>query len=152
MKNFKFSTLVTLFLVVGMSIFTSCGKDDNTGANDGDKDNLVGKFELTIDGKKETGTKVGNIGVAAINTRTISAENDNIILSVIMEESEFKVGRTIDMESSASLLTIKGSASALIQSGELKIVSKTKVELTNCVFYDMGSQHKYKVSGYISSK
>jgi len=140
-------------LVVGMSIFTSCGKDDNTGANDGDKDNQVGKFELTIDGKKVTGTKVVNMGAATINTRTISAENDNVILSVIMEESEFKVGRTIDMESLASSLTMKKeSVSALIQSGELKIVSKTKVELNNCVFIDMGSGHKIKVSGYISSK
>ena len=74
MKNLKLRTLVSMFLVVGMSMITSCGK----GTDVSDKDE-VGKFELTIDGKKETGTKVFN--GAAIGLRTITAENGSMVIS-----------------------------------------------------------------------
>ncbi|MCK5906772.1 MAG: hypothetical protein KAG37_04235, partial [Flavobacteriales bacterium] len=89
MKNLKLSTLVSLFLIVGMTTFTSCGKDTDVS----DKDE-VGKFELTIDGKKETGTKVFN--GAAIGIRTFSAENKNIDLGILLDEDKFKSGATLD--------------------------------------------------------
>jgi len=153
MKNLKFSTLITLFLVVGMSMFTSCGKD-STDVSDKDE---VGKFEITIDGKKETGTKVFN--AAAMGVRTISAENKNIILSLLFNESDFKSGRTIDFseeDNDELLSTLKRQDKvAIIKRGTVKIVSKSKIEFKNCVFSEMSANGEMKdiaVSGYISSK
>jgi hypothetical protein len=147
MKKFKFNALVSMFLIVGMSMTTSCGK----GTDVSDKDE-VGKFELTVDGKTETGTKVFN--GAAIGIRTISAKNANIDLGILLNEDDFKAGKVFN-ETGSSLSTLKlGDAVAIIKSGTIKVVSKSKIELTNCIFqeYIESGTKDIKVSGYISSK
>ena len=147
MKKFKFNALVSMFLIVGMSMTTSCGK----GTDVSDKDE-VGKFELTVDGKTETGTKVFN--GAAIGIRTISAKNANIDLGILLNEDDFKAGKVFN-ETGSSLSTLKlGDAVAIIKSGTIKVVSKSKIELTNCIFseYTASGTKDIKVSGYISSK
>ena len=147
MEKLKINALVVILLIVGMSMTTSCGKGTDT--SDGDE---VGKFELTVDGKKETGTKVFN--AAAIGIRTISAENSNIDLGIILDEDDFKAGHVFD-ETGSSLSTLKrGDAVAIIKSGSIKVVSKSKIELINCIFseYTGDGMKDIKVSGYISSK
>ena len=147
MKNLKLSTLVSLFLIVGMTTFTSCGK----GTDVSDKDE-VGKFELTIDGKKETGTKVFN--GAAIGIRTISAENDNIEFGILINEDDFKAGTSIDVDG-LSCYIVKGDKTALSSTGSVKVVSKSKIEIKDGVFvgYDNeGGTFNITVSGYVSSK
>jgi len=146
MKNLKLSTLVSLFLIVGMNMVTSCGKDTDVS----DKDE-VGKFELTIDGKKETGTEVFN--GAAIGIRTFSAKNSRIELGILLDEDKFKAGATLDV--SAICYLNRGGKVALATSGKIKIVSKSRIELSNVIFaeYDnVGNATDITVSGYISSK
>ena len=145
MKNLKISTLISLFLIIGMTTFTSCGKDTDVS----DKDE-VGKFELTIDGKKETGTKVFN--GAAIGIRTFSAENSNIDLGILLDEDKFKAGATLDIGTMCYLN--RGDKVAMAVSGKIKVVSKSKIEFSNTVFgeYDNeGNVTNITVSGYISS-
>ena len=142
MKNLKFRTVVSMFLIVGMSMVTSCGKDTDVS----DKDE-VGKFELTIDGKKETGTKVFN--GAAMGIRTISAENSNIELGILFNEEDFKSGATLNIGAMCYLNI--GEKVAMAKSGKVKVVSTSKIEFSDCIF-TQGGGGDIKVSGYISSK
>ena len=147
MKNLKLRILVSMFLFVGMNMVISCGK----GTDVSDKDE-VGKFELTIDGKKETGTKVFN--GAAMEIRTISAENKNMIISFLFNEDDFKSGSTLELTDALSTLK-RGDKVAIFKTGKVKIVSKSKIELINCIFSEMNNEGGLKdvaVSGYISSK
>ena len=147
MKNLKLRSLVSMFLIVGMTAFTSCGKDT---VDVSDKDE-VGTFSLTIDGTKEEGTKVFN--GAAIGIRTISAENSNIELGILLSEEEFKDGASLEIGSMCYLK--RGEKTAMAKSGKIKVIGTYKIEFSNAIFteYDKdGNTIDIAVSGYISSK
>ena len=148
MKNLKSNLLVSLFLIIGVATLSSCGK----GTDLSDKDN-IGKFELTINGVKETGTKVFN--GAALELRTINAENDEIVLAVIINENNFKAGAEITEALSTLKLKKEEEASYILGTGVIKVISKSKIEFKNCVFAGVdkdGNPATKTVNGYISSK
>lgn len=145
MKNLKLNSLVSMFLIVGMTAFTSCGKD---GTDVSDKDE-VGKFELTIDGKKETGTEVFNGAVSDL--RTISAKNSSIEMGMLFDENKFVAGRVLEGDDAPLTTLVIGTESSIMMSGKVKVVSKSKVELIDCKFGDLITE-KVTVTGYISSK
>lgn len=138
---------VSAFVAFTISFTTSCGND---GTDISDKDEK-GQFELTIDGQKETGTTVFN--GAAVGIRTISAENSNIEIGILIDEDQFKSGAILDIGSMCYIE--RGTKTALSASGKIKVVSTSKIEFSNAVFteYDNeGSSKEISVSGYISSK
>ncbi len=147
MKNLKLHSLVSMFLIVGMTAFTSCGKDS---IDVSDKDEK-GTFSLMIDGTKEEGTIVFN--GAAIGIRTISAENSNIELGILLNEEEFKSGALLDIGTMCYLAM--GTRTALAKSGKVKVVSTSRIEFSNAIFTeydDEGKTSDISVSGFISSK
>ena len=148
MKNLKLTSLISMFLIVGMSMVTSCGKITGTDVSDSDE---VGKFELTIDGKKETGTKV--FTGAVIGIRTVSAENEDMTIAFLFDESEFTSGNSIE-NSSLSTIERKDKPGGIMTSGKIKVISKSKIELIDVIFTETGesSVELVKVSGFISSK
>lgn len=148
MKNLKLRFVsLTLFLAVTTIMTTSCG----SGTDVSDKDE-VGTFELTIDGKKETGTKVFN--GAAIGIRTISAENSNIDLGILFNEDDFKSGATLDASKAALSSLTTSDMTYIITSGSIKVISTSKIQLNDCVFIGYGKveENSVTVSGFISSK
>jgi len=148
MKNLKLTSLISMFLIVGMSMVTSCGKITGTDVSDSDE---VGEFELTIDGKKETGTKV--FTGAVIGIRTVSAENENMKIAFLFDESEFTSGNSIE-NSSLSTIERKDKPGGIMTAGKIKVISRSKIELIDVIFTETGesSVELVKVSGYISSK
>jgi len=148
MKNLKSNLLVSLFLIIGVATLSSCGK--GTDLSDKDK---VGKFELTINGVKETGTNV--FTGAALELRTISADNGDIYLTVLINENDFNAGSEITGALSTLKITKEDGASYLLGTGVIKVISKSKIEFKNCVFAGAdkdGNPAIKTVNGYISSK
>lgn len=148
MKNLKLHSIVTMFLIVGMTAFTSCGKDS---VDISDKDE-VGTFSLTVNGAKEEGTNV--FSGAVVGIRTISAKNSNIELGILINEAEFKAGTSIDLAGSSCYIKL-GDKTALSSAGNVKVVSTSKIEINNALFVgygDEGDTFDVTVSGYISSK
>lgn len=148
MRNFKLRmAVISLLLAFTTTFTTSCGKD-NTDVSDTDE---KGTFSLTIDGTKQEGTKV--FSGAAIGIRTISAENSSIELGILLDEEKFVSGATFELVGGMSYLNI-GSIGAMPKSGTIKVVSTSKIELSNCVFtqYTAQTSTDISVSGYISSK
>ncbi len=148
MKNLKSNLLVSLFLIIGTATLSSCGE----GTDLSDKD-TIGEFELTIDGVKESGTNVFN--GAALELRTINAENNEIVLSVLINENDFKAGAEITGALSTLNLKNEEEASYILGTGVIKVISVSKIEFKNCVFAGIdkdGNPTAKTVNGYISSK
>lgn len=144
MKNSKLRIgLAAVILLFTVSLITSCGKTD---VSDGDE---KGKFELTVDGKKQEGTIVFN--GAALGLRTISAENSEIDFGILLNETDYKAGATFDLVSGLAYISI-GNTTALSKSGTIKVISISRIEIKNGVFYDAQNDKDIAVAGYISSK
>lgn len=145
MRNTKLRIgLAMLVVLFSTTLLTSCGKTDTS---DGDE---KGKFSLTIDGTKQEGTEVFN--AATIGIRTISAKNSSIDLGILLTEEDYKAGATFNLSTSSLSYLKVGEATALPKSGTIKVVSISKIEINNSIFYDAQNDKDITVTGYISSK
>lgn len=146
MKNSRIRFAIIAIMISFTTVITSCGKDDNDLSDKDEK----GKFSLTIDGKKQEGTKVFN--GAAIGIRTISAENSDIEMGLLFNEDDFNAGNSIALQGSMSYIKI-GETAAMPRSGTIKVISKSKIEIDGIFFQQTATSSKeIKVKGYISSK
>jgi hypothetical protein len=136
-------------------VFASCSKDDDIDL--GDLDNK-GKFELTISGKKYSGTEVASMALAG--KRSLIAKNDKVKLSVMMDESNFKSSKSFDLSGSDVTLTLEMDVdndglldTYMSGKGTFKVSSSSKVEV-NGTFYKNGvsSSKSCTVVGYASTK
>ena len=146
MKNSKLRVgLAAVILLFTVSLITSCG--DGTDVSDSDE---KGKFSLTIDGTKYEGTEVFN--GAAIGIRTLSAKNSSMEMGILLNETDYKAGATFDLSTNSMSFIKVGETASLPKSGTIKVVSISKIEILNGVFYDAQNDKDITVTGYISSK
>jgi len=144
MKNTKLRIgLAMLVVLVSTTLFTSCGKTDTSDSDE------KGKFSLTIDGTIEEGTEVFN--AAAIGIRTITAKNATIDLGILLNEDDYKAGATFDLATNSMSYLKAGNKTGLPKSGTIKVVSISRIEIINGVFYDVANDADITITGYISS-
>ncbi|GEM_PF-6757271 len=147
---YKILPLVFMFVV-----FASCSKDDDIDLGDLDG---KGKFELTISGKKYSGTEVASMALSG--KRSLIAKNNDVKFSVMIDESNFKSSKSFDLNGSDVSLTLEMDLdndgivdTYMARKGTFKVVSQSKVEV-NGTFYKNGvsTSKSCSVVGYASTK
>ena len=150
-------TILAVMLVVVSALFsTSCKKSDLVDISDSDQ---VGKFEITMDGKKYTGTEVFSGAVMAI--RTINAKALPFEFNLLCDNTNFSGGGLYKLgQGDATIVTISLGVNNDGQEilyygleGSVKIISDSKIEINGSFYSDMlATNVAHKVTGSVSSK
>ena len=149
MKFLKLQSLfLPLLLIIGITTMSSCSKDADS--NEGHK----GTFSITINGTEHKGSTVDY--ATAVGITTISAEKSSFVIAIIINDDKFKVGSTLNVEdilSTLNVIDLEGleKGPAILKSGDVKIISKSKIEIKNAVFQGYNTDlTEINVSGTIS--
>lgn len=155
MKN----TFKYLALLLFVSVFSSCDKDDSS---DEINDKLSGSYEINING--ELYDKASNISIPValkddkgnwLNLLAFGRKTeDNTEIAVTINQFPKEIGKTvvIDYDGDPGILISSGSDLYITRSGSLKRETATRISFTGKVSKGILNDGLLSISGFVESE